>query len=96
MRRSQVNGLQKADRSESGNLAGILGNIETHTHVTLCSQVVTFIGLDRSDDVVQRTRVVEVAIHQIESSMRNLRVFINGIDPSVLSELDRRIMPYTS
>ena len=66
----------------SGNLAGILGNIETHAHLTLRAQIVRFIGLDRSNDAVQRTRVVEVAIDKMEPSMRNVRVFINRIDPS--------------
>ena len=34
----------------SGNLAGILGNIETHAHLTLRAQIVSFIRLDRSND----------------------------------------------
>ena len=48
--------------------------------MALCSQVVDFVRLNRPEDPIQRTRIVEVAIDQLESGIGYMRVLVNRID----------------
>jgi hypothetical protein len=42
--------------------------------------MVDFIGLDRAQDPIQGTGVVQITIDKVESPMRHMRILINRID----------------
>jgi hypothetical protein len=48
--------------------------------MALGSEIVDFIGLDGSQDTIEGTGVVEIAIDQVEAPMRDMRIFIDRID----------------
>jgi hypothetical protein len=51
--RISPNGFKQADRANPGDIAGVLGHIKTHHHMTLCSKMVNLVGLDIVDDLGQ-------------------------------------------
>jgi hypothetical protein len=48
--------------------------------MALGPEIVDFIGLDGPQDPIEGTGIVQVAIDQVEAPMRNMWIFIDGID----------------
>src|SRR5437867_3279363 len=71
--------FQYADGPESGDVACVLGYIETHPHVTLRAEMIDFIGLDRSNNPVQGTAVVEISMDQDQALIGFMRILVNMV-----------------
>ncbi len=74
--------LQETDRPQAGYLGGVFRNVETHPHVALGPEIINFIRLDRSDQLIQRAGIVQIPIDQPQPRIRHMRVLIDRVDPS--------------
>ena len=61
-----TNCLEQPHGPESAHLPRVLGNVEAHAHVALSAKVVDSVRLDHPENLVQRARIVQVAVDQPE------------------------------
>src|SRR5690242_842073 len=52
--------------------------------MTLGAKIIDFIGLDRAQNPVQGTGVIQIAVDQVESPMGHMWIFIDGIDATCI------------
>src|SRR5437588_11675633 len=75
-----ANRFQQTYGAEPRHLASVFGDIEAHANMGLGAKIINFIGLHLSEDGVERTRVVQVAIHQAQARAFLMRVLIKMVD----------------
>ena len=75
-----ANGFEETHGAEARYFARVLGNIETDAHVRLRAEVINLVRLHLTQDGVERTRVIQVAVNQTQSRAFLVWILIEMID----------------
>ncbi len=72
--------LEQPQSAHCYRVGCVVRHVEADPHVTLRAQIVDFRRLDGLNDVVDRTRVVEIAKDQAQAVVGAVRILIDAID----------------
>jgi len=73
--------FQNAQRTEGVGIGGVFGFFEGDGDVTLCGEVIDFVGLDLLQDADQAGGVGQVAMMEDEPAVGLVRVLVEVVDP---------------
>src|SRR5215813_14542765 len=72
--------LEQSERPERADFGGVFRDVETDAHVRLRAEVVNLVGLDVAQNLVERARVVQVAVKEAQSQPRLVRVLVDVVN----------------
>src|SRR5262245_14285704 len=72
--------LEQSERPERADFGGVFRDVETDAHVRLRAEVVNLVGLDVAQNLVERARVVQVAVEEAHPPPRLVRVLVDVVN----------------
>src|SRR5262249_37939572 len=85
-----ANGFEDTNCTESGDITGVLGNVEANADVALRGQMVDFVGLDAIEQLDQVRRIGDVAVVQEQPHVVDVRIAVKRVDST---SVERRGSP---
>src|SRR3989442_851143 len=75
-----TNRFQETDGAEPRYLASVFGNVKADANMGLGAKIIDFIRLHLSEDGVERTRVVQISVDEMQARAFLMRVLIQMVD----------------
>jgi hypothetical protein len=75
--------FKQAQGPQSANLRGVFGNIKAHADVRLRAEIVNFARLHIAQYLVEGASIVQIAIDQMHSKPRFVRVLVDMVNPYI-------------
>jgi len=73
-------GFEDTRGADAGDIAGVFGNVETHTHMALCAEMVDLVGLEVVDELYEIHAISEVAVMEKKPGAVDVGVGVDVVD----------------